>query len=52
MRVAAEEFEREYLIDLVRSSGRNLAAAAQLAQIHPKSLERLLRKHGLRAKDL
>lgn len=52
MRVATEEFEREYLIELVKSAGRSVAAAAQIAQVHPKSLERLLRKHGLKARDL
>jgi two-component system, NtrC family, response regulator GlrR len=51
MRVATEQFEREYLNELLRASGRNLQAAAAIAQIHPKSLERLLRKHGLRVKE-
>lgn len=52
MRIAVEEFEREYLIELVRGAGRSIHTAAQIAQIHPKSLERLLRKHGLRARDM
>lgn len=52
MRIAVEDFEREYLIDLVRGAGRSIHTAAQIAQIHPKSLERLLRKHGLRARDM
>lgn len=52
MRIAVENFEREYLIELVRGAGRSIHTAAQIAQIHPKSLERLLRKHGLRARDM
>ena len=52
MRVATDEFEREYLVELVKSAGRSVAEAARIAEVHPKSLERLLRKHGLRARDL
>ncbi len=48
MRVATEQFERDYLTELMRLSGGNLRAASATAQLHPKSLERLLRKHRLR----
>ncbi len=43
--------EREYLVRLVRRSGGDLDKAAEAAGIHRKSLERLLRQHGLRATD-
>jgi DNA-binding NtrC family response regulator len=51
MRTAVEQFEREYLTELLRTAGRRVATAAQIAQIHPKSLARLLRKHGIHAGD-
>ncbi|MCZ7682168.1 MAG: hypothetical protein M5U28_26605 [Sandaracinaceae bacterium] len=43
--------EREYLVRLVRRSGGDLDKAAEAAGIHRKSLERLLRQHGLKATD-
>lgn len=52
MRAAAERFEREYLIDLLRVAGRSVQRAAEIAEVHPKSIERLLRKHGLRAREI
>lgn len=44
--------EREYLVRLLRRCGGNLDQAAQEAGVHRKSLERLLRQHGLKASDL
>ena len=40
--------EREYLTDLLRATEGNLDEAARVAQVHRKSLERLIRKHKLR----
>ncbi|HHH30489.1 MAG TPA: sigma-54-dependent Fis family transcriptional regulator, partial [Polyangiaceae bacterium] len=43
--------EREYLVRIVKRSGGDLDRAAEEAGIHRKSLERLLRQHGLKAAD-
>ncbi len=43
--------EREYLVRVVRRCGGDLDKAAEEAGIHRKSLERLLRQHGLKAQD-
>ena len=43
--------EREYLMRIVKRSGGDLDKAAEEAGIHRKSLERLLRQHGLKAAD-
>jgi two-component system response regulator GlrR len=45
---AREQFDRRYLIDLMSSTESDIKRAAEIAQVHPKSLERLLRKHNLR----
>ncbi|MCC7538269.1 MAG: sigma 54-interacting transcriptional regulator [Deltaproteobacteria bacterium] len=44
--------EREYLVRILRRTSGNLDAAAAAAGLHRKSLERLLRQHGLRAADV
>jgi DNA-binding NtrC family response regulator len=44
--------EREYLIRLLKRTGGDLDRAANDAGVHRKSLERLLRQHGLRAADM
>ena len=44
--------EREYLVRLVKRCNGDLDAAAKDAGVHRKSLERLLRQHGLKASDL
>ncbi|MGB0680484.1 MAG: sigma 54-interacting transcriptional regulator, partial [Polyangiales bacterium] len=44
--------EREYLTRVVRDSAGNLDRAAERAGIHRKSLERLLRQHGLKVAEL
>jgi len=43
--------EREYLMRIVKRCGGDLDKAAEEAGIHRKSLERLLRQHGLKAAD-
>ena len=48
LRAARAEREREYLTDLLRATGGDLDLAARIAQVHRKSLERLLRRHKLR----
>jgi DNA-binding NtrC family response regulator len=45
---AREQFDRRYLIDLMSSTESEIKRAAEIAQVHPKSLERLLRKHDLK----
>jgi DNA-binding NtrC family response regulator len=44
--------EREYLVRLMKRCDGDLDRASQEAGVHRKSLERLLRQHGLRASDL
>jgi two-component system, NtrC family, response regulator GlrR len=48
LRAARAEREREYLVDLLRSTEGDLDEAARIAQVHRKSLERLIRRHKLR----
>jgi DNA-binding NtrC family response regulator len=48
LRAAREQREREYLEELLRAVEWDLDAAAELAEVHRKSLERLIRKHRLR----
>jgi DNA-binding NtrC family response regulator len=47
-----EPLEREYLIRLIRRTAGDLESASVLAGLHRKSLERLLRQHGLRVDDI
>jgi DNA-binding NtrC family response regulator len=42
-----EQFEREYIVDLMRRHKMNLSAAAREAQIDRKHLRELMRKYGL-----
>ncbi len=44
--------EREYLMRLLQKTKGDLNLASQDAGIHRKSLERLLRQHGLKASDV
>jgi DNA-binding NtrC family response regulator len=44
--------EREYLVRLMKRCKGDLDRAATDAGVHRKSLERLLRQHGLKASDL
>jgi DNA-binding NtrC family response regulator len=48
LRAARDQTEREYLEDLVRATDWELDRAAQIADVHRKSLERLLREHRIR----
>ncbi|MCB9646491.1 MAG: sigma 54-dependent Fis family transcriptional regulator [Deltaproteobacteria bacterium] len=45
---AKRTFERGYLLDLLRRHDGDQAVAAEEAQIHVKSLQRLIRRHGLK----
>jgi DNA-binding NtrC family response regulator len=48
LETARAEFDREYLRDLLTDTAGDLRAGAELAGVHPKSLERLLRRYHLR----
>jgi transcriptional regulator with GAF, ATPase, and Fis domain len=48
LRAARAEHERAYLSDLLRAVENDLDEASRIAQVHRKSLERLIRKHKLR----
>jgi DNA-binding NtrC family response regulator len=48
---AKRRFEREYLIRLMARHKGELGPAAGEADLHPKSLARLLRRHGIRRED-
>jgi DNA-binding NtrC family response regulator len=48
LRAARDATEREYLEDLLRATDWDLDQAAEIAEVHRKSLERLLRGHNLR----
>ncbi len=47
-----EPMEREYLIRLIRRTQGDLDRASEIAGVHRKSVERLLRKHGLKVNEL
>jgi transcriptional regulator with GAF, ATPase, and Fis domain len=47
LEAARAQFDREYLRDVLARAHGDLTRAAALAGIHPKSLERLLRRYGL-----
>jgi DNA-binding NtrC family response regulator len=46
-----DAFEREYLARVIAESGGNVTKAAQAAQKERRELGKLLKKHGLNAKD-
>jgi DNA-binding NtrC family response regulator len=48
LRAARDQTEREYLEDLVRATDWDLDQAAAIAEVHRKSLERLLREHRIK----
>ena len=48
LRAARDQTEREYLEDLVRATDWDLDQAATIAEVHRKSLERLLREHRIK----
>lgn len=43
-----DAFEREYWGELLKKTNDNMSAAARLAGVHRKSVEYLLKKHGIR----
>ncbi len=47
-----EPFEREYLIDLLKRNKKNVTYAADDAGIDRKSIQRMMKKHGIRLEDL
>ena len=47
-----EPMEREYLVRLIRRTNGDLDHASEIAGVHRKSVERLLRKHGLKLNQL
>ncbi|MBI2376675.1 MAG: sigma 54-dependent Fis family transcriptional regulator [Deltaproteobacteria bacterium] len=48
LEAAKDAFERAYLLRVLAKHDDDLNAAAAEADVHPKSLARLLRRHGLR----
>jgi DNA-binding NtrC family response regulator len=48
LRDARAEFDREYLSRVLRAAGGDVRRAASIAEIHPKSFERLMRRRGVR----
>jgi DNA-binding NtrC family response regulator len=48
LRAARDQTERQYLAELLRATDGDLDRAAEIAEVHRKSFERLLRKHNLR----
>ena len=49
---AKEQFEKEYLLELLQRHDYNVSAASRTAQIHRQSLHRLLRKHDIRVSEV
>jgi DNA-binding NtrC family response regulator len=48
---ALERFEREYFDAALREAGGNISAAARRAGVNRKLIQRLLKRHGLKAND-
>ncbi len=44
---AREQFDREYIREVLASVDGDVERAAAIAELHPKSLERLMRRHGI-----
>jgi DNA-binding NtrC family response regulator len=49
---AIESFERNFLVELLKKHRGHIGHAALEAGVNRKTVERLLKKHGLKAKDL
>jgi len=45
LKAAREQFDREYLRDVLAAAHGDVQRAAEVAQVHPKSFERLLRRY-------
>jgi two-component system response regulator GlrR len=48
LRDARDQHDREYLVEILRAAEGDITAAATIAEVHPKSLERLIRKYRLK----
>ena len=48
LRDARDQHDREYLVEILRAAEGDITAAAAIAEVHPKSLERLIRKYRLK----
>jgi transcriptional regulator with GAF, ATPase, and Fis domain len=44
---AREQFDREYLRDVLEAAHGDVQRAAEVAEVHPKSFSRLLRRYGV-----
>ena len=47
LQLAREQFDREYLRELLTNASGDVKRAAEVAEIHPKSLARLLRRYKI-----
>jgi two-component system response regulator GlrR len=47
LQVAREQFDRDYLRDLLAATNGDVKRAAEVAEVHPKSLARLLRRYAI-----
>jgi transcriptional regulator of acetoin/glycerol metabolism len=47
-----ENFEKDYLIKILKNNDLNISKAAKEAGIDRKSIQRLLKKYGLNVKEL
>jgi len=47
MHAAREQFDREYIRDVLAAAEGDIERAATVAELHPKSFERLMRRHGI-----
>ncbi|HUS65671.1 MAG TPA: sigma 54-interacting transcriptional regulator [Kofleriaceae bacterium] len=47
LKEARDQLDREYLRDVLAAAGGDAARAAEMAQVHPKSFARLLRRYGI-----
>jgi DNA-binding NtrC family response regulator len=50
-RDATAELERAYLTRLLRRAGGRVGRAAEQAEVHPRSLYELMRRHGMRKEE-
>jgi DNA-binding NtrC family response regulator len=50
-RKAKEAFEREYLVDILRANGGNVAKSARMAQIARQNLHEKIKRYGINPKE-
>jgi transcriptional regulator with PAS, ATPase and Fis domain len=48
-REASDQFERSYIVSLLRKTGGNVSRGASVAEVSRQMLQKLMRKHGLAA---